>query len=105
MPKSIQPKARQDLKEIWMAASRADAEKAMNNFAAKYRTKYDKATDCLTKDRTALLAFYDYPAEHWNHVHTANPIESNFASVRHRTVKTKGCLSVDRHGIRTPILG
>ena len=95
MPKSIQSKARLDLKEIWLAASRADAEKAMDKFAAKYGTKYDKATECLTKDSTALLAFYDYPAEHWNHVRIANPIESTFASVRHRTVKTRGYLSLE----------
>ena len=94
MPKSIQPKARQDLKEIWMAASRSDAEKAMDKFAAKYGAKYDKATKCLTKDREALLAFYDFPAEHWKHIRTANPIESTFASVRHRTVRTNGCLSL-----------
>ena len=95
MPKSIQTKARQDLREIWMAQSRADAEKAMDKFVAKYGTKYDKAADCLIKDREALLAFYDYPAEHWKHIRTANPIESTFASVRHRTVKTKGCLSLE----------
>ena len=77
-----------------MAQSRADAEKAMDKFTTKYGAKYDKATECLTKDRKTLLAFYDFPAEHWKHIRTANPIESTFASVRHRTVKTKGCLSL-----------
>jgi hypothetical protein len=81
-----------DLHTIWMAESRADAEKAMQTFEAKYGAKYPKAVACLTKDREALLAFYDFPAEHWQHIRTANPIESVFATVRHRTVRTKGCL-------------
>ena len=95
LPKSMQPKARADLKEIWQAESRADAEKAFNRFLAKYRAKYDKAADCLSKDREALLAFYDFPAEHWKHIRTSNPIESTFATVRHRTARSKGCLSHD----------
>ena len=95
MPKSVQPKAKADLKEIWMAESRDEAEKAFNRFLAKYKAKYDKAADCLTKDREALLAFYDFPAEHWKHIRTSNPIESTFATVRHRTTKAKGCLSYD----------
>ena len=65
----------------------------MNTFAAKYDVKYPKAVACLTKDRDALLAFYDFPAEHWRHIRTTNPIESVFATVRHRTVRTKSCLS------------
>lgn len=93
LPKSVQPKAAADLKEIWNAESRAEAEKAFNRFLAKYRAKYDKATDCLAKDREALLAFYDFPAEHWKHIRTSNPIESTFATVRHRTTRSKGCLS------------
>jgi transposase-like protein len=93
LPKSVQPRAKADLKEIWMAESRDDAEKAFDRFLAKYGTKYDKAADCLTKDRDALLAFYDFPAEHWKHIRTGNPIESTFATVRHRTVRSKGCLS------------
>jgi putative transposase len=93
LPKSVQPKAKADLQEIWMAESRADAEKAFNRFLARYRPKYDKAADCLAKDREALLAFYDFPAEHWKHIRTSNPIESTFATVRHRTTRTKGCLS------------
>jgi transposase-like protein len=93
LPKSVQPKAKTDLAEIWNAESRADAEKAFNRFLAKYRAKYDKAADCLAKDREALLAFYDFPAEHWKHIRTGNPIESTFATVRHRTTRSKGCLS------------
>ncbi len=65
----------------------------VTNFAAKYQAKYPKAVTCLTKDREALLAFYDFPAEHWQHIRTTNPIESVFATVRHRTVRSKGCLS------------
>ena len=93
LPKTTQKAAKDDLHAIWMAASRAEAEKAMNGFAAKYDAKYPKAVACLVKDRQALLAFYDFPAEHWQHLRTTNPIESVFATVRHRTVRTKGCLS------------
>lgn len=92
LPKSRQKAAKADLHDIWMAEGRADAERAMNTFAAKYDAKYPQAVACLTKDRDALLAFYDFPAEHW-HIRTSNPIESVFATVRHRTVRTKGCLS------------
>jgi transposase-like protein len=95
LPKSVQPKAKADLKEIWMAEGRADAEKAFDQFLAKYEAKYDKAAACLAKDRETLLAFYDFPAEHWKHIRTSNPIESTFATVRHRTTRTKGCLSHD----------
>jgi transposase-like protein len=95
LPKSVQPAAKQDLREIWMAPDRATAEAAMATFAEKYRAKYEKAVTCLTKDRDALLAFYDFPAEHWDHLRTTNPIESVFATVRHRTVRTKGALSQD----------
>jgi transposase-like protein len=93
LPKSVQPKAKADLKEIWMAEGRADAEKAFDRFLAKYEAKYDKAAACLARDREALLAFYDFPAEHWKHIRTSNPIESTFATVRHRTTRAKGCLS------------
>jgi len=93
LPKSVQPRAKADLKEIWMAESRGDAEKAFDRFLAKYQAKYDKAADCLAKDRDTMLAFYDFPAEHWKHIRTGNPIESTFATVRHRTVRSKGCLS------------
>jgi len=77
------------------AADRATAAAALTTFEKKYAAKYGKAVDCLTKDRDALLAFYDFPAEHWEHVRTTNPIESVFATVRHRTVRTKGALSRD----------
>jgi putative transposase len=95
LPKSVQPKAKADLKEIWQAESRKDAEKAFGRFLAKYEAKYHKAAACLAKDREALLAFYDFPAEHWKHIRTGNPIESTFATVRHRTTRAKGCLSHD----------
>ena len=77
----------------WQAETRVDAEAAFDFFIASYRVKYDKAVGKLTKDRDVLLAFYDFPAEHWKHIRTTNPIESTFATVRHRTGKTKGCLS------------
>ena len=93
LPKTTQKTAKDDLHAIWMAHSRAEAGKAMNGFAAKYEAKYPKAVACLVKDREALLSFYDFPAEHWQHLRTTNPIESVFATVRHRTVRTKGCLS------------
>ena len=82
-----------DLREIYGAPTRAAAEAAIDVFADKYGGKYDKAVACLTKDRDALLAFFDFPAEHWDHLRTSNPIESVFATVRHRTVRTKGALS------------
>jgi putative transposase len=95
MPNSVQPAAKADLREIWTAPDRATAEAAIAVFAEKYGTKYDKAVTCLVKDRDALLTFYDFPAEHWDHLRTSNPIESVFATVRHRTVRTKGALSQD----------
>ena len=95
LPKSVQSKAKADLKEIWMAEGRAYAEKVFDRFLAKYQVKYDKAGACLAKDREALLAFSDFPAEHWKHIRTGNPIESTFATVRHRTTRAKGCLSHD----------
>jgi putative transposase len=95
LPKSVQPAAKQDLREIWQAPDRATAEAAITTFAEKYATKYEKAVTCLLKDRDALLTFYDFPAEHWDHLRTSNPIESVFATVRHRTVRTKGALSQD----------
>ena len=95
LPKSVQPAAKADLREIWAAPDRATAETAMAMFADKYGAKYEKAVACLAKDRDALLAFYDFPAEHWDHLRTSNPIESVFATVRHRTVRTKGALSQD----------
>lgn len=93
MPKSVQAKAKGHLHDIWQAETREDAEAAFEFFVATYGVKYDKAVGKLTKDRQVLLAFYDFPAEHWKHIRTTNPIESTFATVRHRTGKTKGCLS------------
>jgi len=93
LPKSQQPKAKRALQDIWMAATRKDAEKAFDAFIDAYELKFEKAAQCLAKDREALLAFYDFPAEHWKHLRTSNPIESTFATVRHRTIRTKGCLS------------
>ena len=95
LPKSIQPAAKQDLREVWQAPDRATAEAAVATFAEKYAAKYEKAVTCLVRDRDALLTFYDFPAEHWEHLRTTNPIESVFATVRHRTVRTKGALSQD----------
>jgi putative transposase len=95
LPKSIQPAAKSDLREIWTAPDRATAEAAIATFADKYGAKYEKAVTCLVKDRDPLLTFYDFPAEHWDHLRTSNPIESVFATVRHRTVRTKGALSQD----------
>ena len=93
LPKSQQPKAKRSLQEIWMAETSKDAEAAFDAFIAAYELKYGKAAECLAKDRQALLAFYDFPAEHWKHLRTSNPIESTFATVRHRTIRSKGCLS------------
>jgi len=93
LPKSQQPKAKRALQEIWMAETRTDADKAFDAFIETYQVKYDKAAECLKKDRDTLLAFYDFPAEHWKHLRTTNPIESTFATVRHRTTRSKGCLS------------
>ena len=76
-----------------MAATRIEAMAAFDAFIAAYALKYEKATECLEKDREALLAFYEFPAEHWKHLRTSNPIESTFATVRHRTIRAKGCLS------------
>jgi putative transposase len=95
LPKSVQPAAKADLREVWQAPDRATAEAAITTFADKYAVKYEKAVACLVRDRDALLTFYDFPAEHWDHLRTANPIESVFATVRHRTVRTKGALSQD----------
>jgi transposase-like protein len=93
LPKSIQPKAKVALQQIWMAPGREEAYKAFDSFVAIYDAKYPKATNCLEKDRDRLLAFYDFPAEHWVHIRTTNPVESTFATVRLRTAKTRGCVS------------
>jgi transposase-like protein len=93
LPKSTQGKAKQALHEIWQAETRVAAEKAFELFIKTYEAKYPKATLCLQKDRTELLAFYDFPAQHWQSIRTTNPIESTFATIRHRTKRSKGCLS------------
>lgn len=93
MPKSVQPKAKQALHEIWMAEDREAANQAFDLFLQTYSAKYPKATACLEKDRSELLAFYDFPAEHWVHLRTTNPIESTFGTVRLRTTKTRNCLT------------
>jgi transposase-like protein len=90
---SVQANMKKDLREVYLAPSRAAAEVAIDVFSEKYGAKYNKAVECLTKDREALLALFDFPAEHWDHLRTTNPIESVFATVRHRTVRTKGSLS------------
>ena len=93
LPKSQQSKAKRALQEIWMAETKKHALAAFDAFVETWAVKYDKAVESLTKDRDALLAFYDFPAEHWKHLRTTNVIESSFATVRHRTVRSKGCLS------------
>ena len=93
LPKSQHTKAKRALQAIWMAETKTDADAAFDAFIESYEVKYDKAAECLRKDREALLAFYDFPAEHWKHLRTTNPIESTFATVRHRTIRSKGCLS------------
>ncbi len=95
MPKSIQPKVKQALHEIWQAETRDDAYKAFDLFIKTYEDKYPKATLALQKDREELLAFYDFPAQHWQSLRTTNPIESTFGTIRHRTKRSKGCLTRD----------
>lgn len=92
-PRSVQPKAKAALHEIWMAETKADAQAALEQFMRTYQAKYPKAVQCLLKDRAALLAFYDFPAEHWIHIRSSNVIESAFATIRHRTDRAKGCLT------------
>jgi transposase-like protein len=95
LPKSLQPKVKAELHEIWMAESRKDAERAFDRTLKRFEAKYPQAMDCLRKDRDVLLAFYDYPAEHWVHIRTTNPIESTFATVRLRTKRSRNCASRD----------
>ena len=90
LPRGLHVSAKNILHEIWMSATREDATKAMGKFVATYQAKYPKAVECPIKDKEELLAFYDFPAEHWQHLRTSNPIESTFATVRLRTSKTKG---------------
>ena len=95
LPKSQQARAKSDLQNIWMAATKQEAEKAFDLFLGSYEVKYPKATQCLRKDRDALLTFYDFPARHWSHIRTTNPIESTFSTIRLRTAKTRNNLSRD----------
>lgn len=111
LPKTLQPQAKQQLQSIWLAATEAEAETAFDAFVQEYAAKYPKASGCLAQDREELMAFYDFPAEHWVHIRTTNPIESTFATVRLRTYRTKGsgsrqacltmvfklCQSAERH--------
>ena len=90
MPKSVQPRAKTAIHEIYLAETKDDAEKAFDTFIAKFGAKYSSATECLKKDRDELLAFYAFPAEQWKHIRTTNPIESTFATVRLRHRRTKG---------------
>ena len=90
LPKAMQPKAKARLHDIWQASTRKDAHAAFDSLVEDYAAKYPKAIDCLVKDRDELLAFYDFPAEHWRHLRTTNPIESTFATIRHRHRRTKG---------------
>jgi len=95
LPKSVQPKAKQALQDIWRAETKVDAERAFEGFLNAYDLKYPKAAACLQKDREELLMFYAFPAAHWPSLRTTNPIESTFGTIRHRTARTKGCLTRD----------
>ena len=95
LPRSVQPKAKAALHDIWMAPTRTEAEKALDHFVAVYQPKYPKAAQCLIKDREPLLAFYHFPAEHWVHLRTTNPVESTLGTIRHRTDRAKGCVTRD----------
>jgi transposase-like protein len=91
VPKAVQPKVKEALHDIWMADTREAAYQAFDGCVKRFEAKYPKAMDCLLKDKAWMLAFYDFPAEHWQHIRTTNPIESVFATVRLRTAKTKNC--------------
>ncbi len=93
LPKRSQPKAKKMLHDIWQAETKKDAEAAFDLFIETYEPKYPKAATCLIKDREELLSFYDFPAQHWQSIRTTNPIESTFATIRHRTKRAKGCLT------------
>ena len=95
LPNSAQAKAKDSLHDIWQAETKSDAEKAFDLFIKMYEPKYPKAATCLQKDRDEMLAFYDFPAQHWQSIRTSNPIESTFGTIRHRTRRSKGCLSRD----------
>lgn len=93
LPKSLQAKAKKKLHQIWMAPDKDEAQRHFDDFISIYETKYPKAAKCLEKDRDVLLTFYDFPAEHWRHIRTTNPIESTFSTVRLRTAKVRSCFS------------
>lgn len=93
LPKSLQAKAKEKIQQIWMAPDKAEAQKSFDDFVSLYEAKYPKAVECLKKDHEALLTFYDFPAEHWKHIRTTNPIESTFSTVRLRTDKVRSCFS------------
>jgi transposase-like protein len=95
LPKSAQAKAKQALHNIWQAETLEAAQKAFDLFIRTYEAKYPKATLCLHKDREELLNFYSFPAQHWQSIRTSNPIESTFGTIRHRTKRSKGCLTRD----------
>lgn len=91
LPRAMQPKVKSAMHEIYLAETREAARKAFDSALRRFQDKYPKAMDCLEKDREELLAFYDFPAVHWIHLRTTNPIESTFATVRLRTKKSRGC--------------
>jgi transposase-like protein len=95
LPKSLQAQAKAKLHKIWMAPEKEEAQRHLDEFVGVYGAKYPKAADCLLKDRDVLLTFFDFPAEHWRHIRTSNPIESSFATVRLRTDKVRGCFSAN----------
>ena len=95
LPKLSQPKAKSALHNIWQAETKEDADKAFDLFVKTYEPKYPKAALCLHKDRDELMAFFDFPAQHWQSIRTSNPIESAFNTIRHRTKRSKGCLNRD----------
>jgi transposase-like protein len=94
-PKSVQPKMKSALHDIWQADTKENAEAAFDQFEKLFEAKYPKAVHCLQKDRDELMAFYDFPAQHWQSLRTTNPIESTFGTIRHRTKRSKGCLTRD----------
>ena len=91
MPKSVQPNAKRMIHEMYLSPTKEKALKAYDEFISHYSAKYPGATKCLEKDKEQMFNFYDFPAEHWQHIRTTNPIESTFAMVRHRSRQTKGC--------------
>ncbi len=95
VPTSVQQKVKTALHDIWQADTKENAEAAFEQFEEFFEAKYPKAVQCLQKDREELLAFYDFPAQHWQSLGTTNPIESTFGTIRHRTKRSKGCLTRD----------